>query len=200
MMEINKVSSSNRSKGESPSSSGFFRFSKSIILGILILSIAVSCKPKQSEEEKSDALFLNLIMASVLLNPCNTGVRFSTNPTNITVAAGQSLTVCGDQNATPTLTFAQAGSYKLTAISGTQTHSSSKCNSIYSDFSITVKDPNNTLILTSSTTAVTLDITAAANSQYTLTVNGMSTSSPYTCQGLRASLSTSPALLTITRL
>ncbi|MBM9575821.1 hypothetical protein JWG45_01515 [Leptospira sp. 201903070] len=200
MKELNKVSRSNSSGEKSFSPFGILKYSKTIMLSLLILAIAVSCKPKQTEEEKSDELFLNLIMASVLLNPCNSGVRFSSNSTAITVPAGQSLTICGDQNATPTLTFTQAGSYKLTATSGTQTHSSSKCNSIYSDFEITVKDPSNTLILTSAKTAATLDITAAANSVYTLTVNGVSSSSPYTCQGLRASVSTSPALLTITRL
>ncbi|MBM9499148.1 hypothetical protein JWG44_02620 [Leptospira sp. 201903071] len=199
MKEINKVSRSISSKGESSFSFGIIKYSKTLILSFLILAIAVSCKPK-TDEEKSDELFLNLIMASVLLNPCNSGVRFSSAPTNITVPAGQSLTICGDQNGTPTLTFAEAGSYKLTATSGSQTHSSSKCNSIYSSFPITVKDPSNALILTSAATAVTLDITAAANSVYTLTVSGVSSSSPYTCQGLRASVSTGAALLTITRL
>ncbi|RHX83808.1 hypothetical protein [Leptospira stimsonii] len=119
------------------------------------------------------------------------------SPTNINVPVGQSIAICADQNGTPTLTFAQAGSFKLTAFNGSQTHSSSKCNSNFSDFSITVKDPGNTLILTSSATGATLDINASANSQYTITVNGIASSSPYSCQGVRASISTNAARLTV---
>ncbi|TGL71397.1 hypothetical protein [Leptospira kmetyi] len=195
MKEFNKVSCSNTFKG---GLLGFHKISRGLILGLLILTIAVSCKPKETDEEKSDKLFQNLIFATVLLNPCNGANRFSVSPTGFTVPAGQSMTICADQNGTPTLTFAQAGSYKLTAINGTQTHSSSKCTSNYSDFTLTVKDPGNTLILTSSTTGASLDINAAANSQYTLTVSGIASSSPYTCQGLRASISTTAARLTVT--
>ncbi|TGK18448.1 hypothetical protein [Leptospira stimsonii] len=194
MKEIHPVNHSNSFQG---GSFGILKIFRNLFLSLLILLFAVSCKPKQTEEEKSDELFQNLIFASILLNPCNGATRFSLSPTNINVPAGQSIAICADQNGTPTLTFAQAGSYKLTAFNGSQTHSSSKCNSNFSDFSITVKDPGNTLILTSSATGATLDINASANSQYTITVNGIASSSPYSCQGVRASISTNAARLTV---
>ncbi|TGL76724.1 hypothetical protein [Leptospira yasudae] len=171
---------------------------KKAILVLLILVMAIACKPKETDEEKSDKLFMDIIMASVLLNPCNTGVRFSSGASNFTVADGQALTVCADQNGTPTVTFAKAGSYRLIGINGSQTHFSSRCNSNYSDFGLTVKDGGNTTVLTSSTVGATADITVTANAAYTITVTGVASTSPYSCNGVRASISTTPARLTIT--
>ncbi|RHX94238.1 hypothetical protein DLM76_09060 [Leptospira yasudae] len=171
---------------------------KKATLALLILVMAIACKPKETDEEKSDKLFLNLLIAGYVLNPCNSGARLSSGATNLTVPEGQTFTVCGDKNGTPTLTFTKAGTYRLTGVNGSQLHTSSRCNSERDQFEILVKDGGNTTVLTSSATGATADITVAANAVYSISVTGVSTTSPYTCNGVRASISTTAALLTIT--
>ncbi|MGJ4751898.1 hypothetical protein CH370_17175 [Leptospira kmetyi] len=190
MKNINKVFSSNPFRGVLEKS----------VLGLLILTIAVSCKPKETDEEKSDKLFINLLVAAAVLNPCNSAVKTSSGGSNITVPSGQSFNICGDQNGSPTVTFSKAGTYRLLAVNGRQTFFASKCNSVNYDITMTVKDPGNTTVLTSSASGATADITAAANTAYTLTVSGIAASGSLTCQGATASNSISSALLTITPL
>lgn len=187
MKNINKVFSSNP----------FRVVLEKSVLGLLVLAIAVSCKPKETDEEKSDKLFLNLLIAAAALNPCNSAVKTSTGGSTITVPSGQSLNVCGDANGNPTLTFAKAGSYRLVAINGRQTFFASKCNSVNYDITLSVKDPSSATVITSSASGATADITAAANTSYTLTVSGIASSGSLTCQGVTASNSISSALLTI---
>ncbi|XDD47519.1 hypothetical protein AB3N60_05380 [Leptospira sp. WS39.C2] len=132
----------------------------------------------------ADALLLG-----VLANPPCQMLTSENANTTLTIGEGQT-SICSTQLVNGSIQVQTTAVYQLSATPGKQTLSSSRCNSTYFDFHITLKEGNSDLFSSGSPTQS--QFTLESGKRYDLAPTGLVDSSLYQCQGRPVSSSITP--------
>ncbi|TGM35110.1 hypothetical protein [Leptospira biflexa] len=160
----------------------------------LLFVLLVQCSP---EEEKGiipgtnitgDPLTDALLLGVLSVPPCQ---FLTTQNVNAPVVVGEGGgSVCSTELLNGSLQVSTTGTYQISATAGKQTLSSSRCQSSYFDFHISLKEGSSELH--SSVTPGMANVTLTVGTTYTLQASGIVDPNLYDCQGRSVTSTVTP--------
>ncbi len=179
-------------------------FSKFSLVVFLILLLS-SCN--NNDEDKNnlipglkisgDKSFDAFLLAIAVKGSSSCANRLTSSSTF--VYTGESYTVCSNESIFSNFKVETTGNYTVTASKGSQTLTSSRCNSRSYTADALLQNGATTLI-TSNGGSTTSDLNLTAGTTYTVQITGFVNPSNYSCSGSTPSSSSSDASITFKKL
>ncbi len=167
----------------------------------LVFLILIHCS---SEEDKglfpgikmTGNPFTDALLLGVLGTPPCQFITSENSNTSLVLGEG-STSICSTQAVNGKLRVTATGTYEIHAFPGKQTLSASRCNSMYFDFHIALKEGNTDIY--SSATQTSSQVVLEVGKEYHLVPSGLVDPNAYQCQGRTVSSSITPYRMNLSK-